>query len=89
MLIRDLYTKFLFSDLLELEEIENFSRCSLKGAKFSEKLNSTVGHLLKKNVFEKGNVSWEVGKGLLMNKGNKTNRSLTDMTPTQAAGRKR
>ena len=74
---------------MELEEIESFSRCSSKRAKFSEKLNSTVGHLLKKIVFEKGDVSWKVGKSLLINKGNKTDHSLTEMTATQAAGRKR
>ena len=51
------FTNKMFIEFLKLNDIKRYSRYTSKGAVFAERFNRTIRDLLKKPVFEKGNVT--------------------------------
>ena len=48
----------IFQDFLSKNNVKLFSRSSSYGAVFTERFNRSIGNLLKKPVFEKGDCNW-------------------------------
>ena len=75
----------IFQDFLNENDIKHYSRNSLYGAVFAERLNRTIRNLLKKPVFEKGDSNWiDVLPKIIKQYNNKVH-SSTKLTPIQAS----
>ena len=78
----------IFTDLLEKNNFERYSRYRSVGAAFAEHFNRTIRDLLKKPVFEKSDSNY-VDVPATITKQNKNRiRSSTKLTPIQASLKK-
>ena len=75
----------IFQDLLNKNNIKNFSRNTSLGAVFAERFNHTIRDLLKKIVFEHGNANWIDVLPTITKQYNNRVHSLTKLTPIQAS----
>ena len=78
----------LFQDFLNKNNINLYSRNSSYGAVFAERFNRTIGDLLKKPVFEKGDGNWIDILPTTTKQYNNRIHSSTKLTPTQASLKK-
>ena len=74
----------IFQDFLNKNNIKLFSRNSSYGAVFAEIFNRTIGDLLKKIVFEKGDGNWIDILPTITKQYNNKVHSSTKLTPIQA-----
>ena len=78
----------IFQDFLNKNDIKLYSRNSSYGAVFAERFNHTLRDLLKRPVFEKGDVNWiDVLQTITKQYNNKVH-SSTKLTPIQASLKK-
>ena len=75
----------IFQDFLNKNNIKLYSRNSSYGAVFAERFNRTIGDLLKRPVFEKGDGNWiDVLREITKQYNNRIH-SSTKLTPIQAS----
>ena len=75
----------IFQDLLNKNNIGLYPRNSSSGSVFAERFNRTIGDLLKRPVFEKGDGNWIDVLQTIMKYYNIRIRSSTKLTPIQAS----
>ena len=78
----------IFQDFLNKNNNKLFSRNSSNGAVIAERFNRTIRDLLKKPVFEKGDVIWIDVLGKITKQYNNRVHSSTKLTPIQASLKK-
>ena len=78
----------IFQDFLNKNDIKLYSRNSLFGSVFAEPFNRTIGDLLKKPVFEKGDGNWIDVLQTITKQYNRRIHSSTKLTPIQASLKK-
>ena len=84
---REFYNN-IFQDFLNKNNIKLFSRNSYLGAVFAERFNKTIRYLLKRPVFEKGDVNWIDILPTITKQYNNQVHSSTKLTPIQASLKK-
>ena len=75
----------IFQDFLNKNNIKLYSRNSSYGAVFAERFNRTIRDLLKRPVFEKGDVNWIDVLHTITKQYNNRVRSSTKLSPIQAS----
>ena len=78
----------IFQDFLNKNNIKLYSRNSLYGAVFAERLKRTIRDLLKKIVFEQGDAKWIDILPTITKQYNNKVPSSTNLTPIQASLKK-
>ena len=78
----------IFQDFLNKNNIKLYSRNSSYGAVFAERFNRTIRDLLKKPVFEKGDVNWIDVLPTITKQYNNRTHSSTKLTPILASVKK-
>ena len=78
------YVNKIFSEFLNNHNIKRYSRNTALGAVFAERFIRTIGNLLKKPVFEKGNADWLSKLPSVVKQYNNTMHSSTKMKPIDA-----
>ena len=82
------FYKNIFQDFLNKNNIKLYSRNTSIGAVFAECFNHTIRDLLKKPVFEKGDVNWIDVIPIITNQYNNRLHSSTKLTPKNASLKK-
>ena len=78
----------IFQDFLNKNDIKLYSRNSSYGTVFAERFNRTIRDLLKRPVFEKGDVNWIDVLPTITKQYNNRIHSSTKLTPIQASLKK-
>ena len=85
---KDLYNN-IFQDSFNENNITHYSKNTSFGAVFAERFNRTIGDLLKRPVFEKGDGNWIDVLPTITKQYKNRIHSSTKMTPIQASLKKR
>ena len=75
----------IFQDFLNKSIIKIYSRNTSLGAVFAERLNRTIGDLIKNIVFEQGNAKWIDILPTMTKRYNDRTHSSTKLTPIQTS----
>ena len=78
----------IFQDFLNENNIKLYSRSSSYGAIFAERFNKTIGDLLKRLVFEKGDGNWIDVLSTITKQYNNRTHSSTKLSPKDASLKK-
>ena len=78
------YVNKISNDFLSNHYIKRYSRNTSPGAVFGERFNRTIGNLLMKPVFLKGNANWLSELPSVLKQYNNTIHHSTKMTANQA-----
>ena len=78
----------IFKDFLNKNNIKLYSRNTDLGAVFAERFNRTIGDLLKRTVFERGDANWINVLPTITKQYNNRVHSSTKLTPIQASLKK-
>ena len=82
------FVKKIFTDLLNKNNIKNYSRYTSLGVVFAESFNRTIRDLLKRSVFEKRDASWIDVLPVIAIQNSKRIHSSTKLTPIEDSLRK-
>ena len=75
----------IFKSLLQINNINHYSRYTDKGPSIVERFNRTIRHLLEKPIFLNGDANWINILPTMMNEYNNKIHSSTKLTPIQAS----
>ena len=75
----------VFQNFLKVKNRHHFSRFTDEGPSMAERVIRTIGNLLKKPVFEKGNANWISELPTVIKQYNNTIHNSTKITPIQAS----